>query len=173
MFLFNVSQKMINIYKFKFDKEIPAISDNSFPLWNWYVKPLTVNRKKYVLFLERETYLCVWAVGITSKNITEIFKEHLKEVLYIAGIPQEKIKTLDIDNRQSYISKTSDKVWIGVSNEVTRLSKYPISEIKQTASGLHPLLLYKPNTYLYGMPNYKTPENEIRKLFGLERKNEK
>ncbi len=97
MFIFNVSQKMVNTYKFKYDKEIPDIRENNFPLWNWYVKPHKINRKKYVLFLEREHYLCVWAEGITSKSITDIFKERLTQVLLFGG-PEYKWPENEVRN---------------------------------------------------------------------------
>lgn len=168
MFIFNVSQKIVNTYQFKYDKEIPDIAENRLPLWNWYVKPYTINRKKYILFLERDHYLCLWAEGVTSKNITEVFREKLREVLNTAGIPLNKINELEIENRKSYISKTSDKVWIGVSNQVVLLSEQSLYKLESTTSGLRPLLLYEANTGIYGAPNYKTPEDEIRKLFGLE-----
>jgi hypothetical protein len=168
MFIFNLSQKMVNIYRLKYDIEIPKTEENSYPLWNWYVKPHIVNRQKYVLFLERDHYLSVWVRGVNSKNITEVFKDRLEEVLYNAGIPNDKINQLKIQNRESYMSKTSDKVWIGVSNEVVKLSENSLYESQNTTRGLHPLLFYKPNLFLYGGPNYKWPEDEVRKLFGLE-----
>ena len=102
MLIFNVSHKMANIYKFRYDKEIPDQNSNSFPLWNWYVKPHVVNRKRYVLFLERNHYLCVWAFGITAKNLTEVFKQRLEQVLHDAGIPSEKIVKLGIEKQESY-----------------------------------------------------------------------
>ena len=73
MFVFNLSQKMINIYKLKKDEKIPDNPSDSVPLWNWYVKPHTFNGKRYVLFLERNTFFSVLVSGINSKNFFEVF----------------------------------------------------------------------------------------------------
>jgi hypothetical protein len=57
-------------------------------------------------------------------------------------------------------------IWIGVSNEVVNCSRNYLEESQIITSGLKPLVLYKPNTMLFGGPNYKIPEDEVRKFFG-------
>ena len=98
MFVLNLSQKMKEIYKLKPSENIPSNSKKTFPLWNWYVKPEIINRKKYVLFLEREYYLSVWVEGATSKNISELFRNQLEIVLEITGIPLSEIENLKIQD---------------------------------------------------------------------------
>ena len=85
---------MRNIYKLKLSESIPDEKENQFPLMNWYVKPEIINRKKYILFLERQNYLIIWAEGVTGKNIGEIFRANLIKVLETAGIPQDNINLL-------------------------------------------------------------------------------
>jgi len=94
MYILYLSQKMRNIYKLKLSESIPDEKENQFPLMNWYVKPEIINRKKYILFLERQNYLIIWAEGVTGKNIGEIFRTNLIKVLETAGIPQDNINLL-------------------------------------------------------------------------------
>ena len=56
MYILYLSQKMRNIYKLKLSESTPDEKENQFPLMNWYVKPEIINRKKYILFLERQNY---------------------------------------------------------------------------------------------------------------------
>jgi len=168
MFMLYLSQKIKNIYKLKLSNSIPDEKENQFPLMNWYVKPEIINHKKYILFLERQNYLIVWAEGVTGKNIGDIFRANLIKVLETAGIPQDKIDSLKTHEREIVFSKTSDRVWIGVSNDVVSCSQGSLYRLQSSPPELKSLMSYSPNTLIYGGPNHKNPEDEIRKMFGLK-----
>jgi hypothetical protein len=168
MYILCLSQKMRNIYKLKLSESIPDEKENQFPLMNWYVKPEIINRKKYILFLERQNYLIIWAEGVTGKNIGEIFRANLIKVLETAGIPQDKINSLKTHEREIYFSKTSDRVWIGVSTDVARCIQGSLYRLHTNPPELKFLITYSSNNLIYGGPNYKNPEDEIRKMFGLK-----
>ena len=70
MFIFNLSQKMKNLYKLGSIVETPNNTSKNLPFSDWYLKPLIQNNKRHILFLEKETFLSVWCLGITSKNIS-------------------------------------------------------------------------------------------------------
>lgn len=172
MLRLNLAHKVAQTLKIKIDKDLKEPEYDNFPLREWYVKFTFVDRKRFTLFLEKNFHFMIWAEGVNAKNIETSFKKNLVEFLYIMGLSYKQIDTFSLEKEEIYFGKTSDKRWIGISNEVTKISEGYLEKGKSVTSGLKPLLFYQPNHLLVGGPDYITPDTEVRKFFNLEERKE-
>lgn len=101
MIVFHISKELQKRYQnsIAVGTEIPE-DETGFPFENWYVRKRIVSSSEFTLFLEKERNIIVWAKGVRSENIEEVFKERFLDTVLRAGIPYSKAADLRIAEQQ-------------------------------------------------------------------------
>lgn len=172
MIVFHVSKEMQKKYKFNLDSESDKTSEenrNGFPFENWYVRKVLLKRREYTLFLEKERNIIVWAKGVHSKNLKDVFQERFLDTVLRAGIPYSKAADLRIGEQKYIFRKANERVWRKVSDEVIGYSEFWLELSEGFIPSYRDGMIYSPNKGRFGAPKHKWPEHELRKFFGINK----
>ncbi|HMV78591.1 MAG TPA: hypothetical protein PL048_21730 [Leptospiraceae bacterium] len=169
MIVFHISKELQKRYQTSIDVGMEISDDETgFPFENWYVRRVIVSRSEFTLFLEKERNIIVWAKGVRSENIEEVFKERFLNTVLRAGIPYRKAADLRIAEQKCVFRKASERVWRKVSDEVIDFSESWLELSERYIPSYRDGMIYRPNKGHFGAPKYKWPEHELRKFFGLK-----
>jgi len=95
----------------------------------WYAHVFILNRKKQVIFVEKETLFSFSAPDLTRKDIkerfSEIFEKGLGKALYVESVSAEALsKLMDVCRGEIVFGKTESRRTIGAMNEFVKQHKY-------------------------------------------------
>jgi len=95
----------------------------------WYAHVFILDRKKQVIFVEKETLFSFCVPNLTRKNIkehfSEMFEKGLGKALYIEGVSGEAVsKLMKACRGETIFCKTENRRTIGAMNELVKHHKY-------------------------------------------------
>jgi len=95
----------------------------------WYAHVFILDRKKQLIFVEKETLFSFCVPNLTRKDIkdrfSEIFEKGLGKALYVEGVSGEAVsKLLEAFRGEIVFGKTENRRTIGAMNELVKHHKY-------------------------------------------------
>ena len=95
----------------------------------WYAHVFILDRKKQVIFVEKETLFSFCVPNLTRKDIKELFSEifenGLGKALYVEGVSGDAVpKLMEACRGEIVFGKTENRRTIGAMNEFVKHHKY-------------------------------------------------
>jgi hypothetical protein len=128
MVLIRVTQKLQKELSIKpIDIAPDKIPPDAFQ--EWYAHVFILDRKKQVIFVEKETLFSFCVPNLARKDIkgrfSEIFEKGLGKVLYVEGARGEAVsKLMEVCCGKMVFAKTENRKTIGAMNEFVKHHKY-------------------------------------------------
>lgn len=129
------------------------------PFFSWHANIMQLNRK-YILFVNDATQLCLMLGGIRSgqaDKLVEKFRAELTAYLLLEGIKKQHIHQYFLEAGEVTISRTNSKSVIGTMNEMLQYNLVTIGEFDDLHERCHWL-----NTAIYKPIDYKKPIDVFR-----------
>ena len=112
--------------------DITPVGNNEMPtkaFQEWYAHVFILDRKKQVIFIEKETLFSFCVPNLTRKDIkerfSEIFEKGLGKALYAEGVSGEVVsKLMEACRGEIIFGKTENRKTIGAMNELVKHHKY-------------------------------------------------
>ncbi|MCK5216041.1 MAG: hypothetical protein KAR05_11905 [Candidatus Omnitrophica bacterium] len=125
--IIRVTQKLQKEIGVKF-ADLPQIDETDMPFAEWYAHVFMINRKKQLIFVERQTLFSFVCADVTRKDlrgrIPEIFEKGLGKALFVEGAGGELVKSvMDACRGEIRFTKTQDRHTIGSMNEFVKSHK--------------------------------------------------
>jgi len=167
-----------------FQKEIgikPAdlvqVEESDAPFTEWYAHVFIINRKKQVIFVERQTLFSFSCEDVSRKDLRErlpeLFEKGLGKALFVEGANGDVVKAvMEACRGEIHFAKTQDRHTIGAMNEFVKSHKDSFAYHGRPAELRDRLNHYMPTR---GFPGNKKHgfaidvfARVVKDLFGLE-----
>ncbi|WP_059053594.1 DUF6933 domain-containing protein [Paenibacillus senegalimassiliensis] len=130
-------------------KVSPVELEEADSLFSWHVNILQL-RKKYIIFVNDSSRLCLVIGGIRSshaRKLQEEFITQLKEYLMLEGVSKSLIDQYFLEAGDIKIAKTDSRSVIGTMTEMTLYSDNVIFDSTYDLSAWLNKMIYKPISY--------------------------
>lgn len=130
-------------------KIAPVELEEADSLFSWHVNILQL-RKKYIIFVNDSSRLCLVIGGIRSsqaRKLQEEFITQLKEYLMLEGVSKSLIDQYFLEAGDIKIAKTDSRSVIGTMTEMTLYSDNVIFDSTYDLSAWLNKMIYKPIAY--------------------------
>ena len=113
---------------------IDSIPDATTRLGNWFAKPLFW-RPQYVLFVNEETFLPVFASLAPASSLANRFPDDLAMTLRTHGVPESFIEEELLAMEDVVVARTNNRRVVGILNELATMA----TRIRASSPGINPI----------------------------------
>jgi len=158
--------------------DLVKVEEVETPFAEWYAHVFLINRKKHVIFVERQTLFSFSCEDVKRKDLRErlpeMFEKGLGQALFVEGANGEVVKTvMEACRGEIRYAKTRDRHVIGAMNEFIKQHKFSYAYRDSSSQDRD---LFNRRTITKGFPGgskeYKMPlkvfAQAVQKQFGLD-----
>jgi hypothetical protein len=122
----SLTRKLADLLKYK---SLPPEPPDMNPKYQWLGHVFVQNRKKYIIFINKQSCFCIVIPKHESSNVLETFKSRLQHWLREYSIPNEIAEEYLSHFDSINLTKAQDRKLIGIINDSVYHGKWWVADL--------------------------------------------
>jgi hypothetical protein len=122
----SLTKKLADLLKYK---SLPPEPSEMNPKYQWLGHVFIQNRKKYIIFINKQSCFCIVVPKHETSNVLETFKARLQHWLRVYRIPDEIAEEYLSHFENMNLTRAQDKKLLGVMNDSVYHGKWWVADL--------------------------------------------